>query len=60
MIKIHVLSHYADICAIPLFLIAIHYFWKKPEWTHEEQLLFFFVCLGFILDSIFTINYLGY
>lgn len=50
--------HYADILAIPFFLIAFIYFVMKKNKTVLEIILMLFVLCGFILDSIFSYNFL--
>jgi lipoprotein signal peptidase len=47
----------ADILAIPLFLLAFLYFWKKPNKTIVEYLLLLFTGAGFVLDTLFTLQF---
>jgi len=47
--------HYADILAIPCFLISIHYFYNIKNKNLQENFLFLFSLIGFILDISFTI-----
>lgn len=54
------ISHYADILAIPMFLIAFIYFLLKENKTIFEYLLMSFMLIGFILDCIFTLQFFGY
>jgi len=54
-------THIGDILAIPLFLLGFLYFYsigrvRVRTWT--ETVLMVFCLLGFIADSIFTMNYL--
>ena len=51
--------HYADILAIPFFLIAFIYFVMKKNKTVLEIILMLFVLCGFILDSIFSYNFIN-
>jgi hypothetical protein len=50
--------HNADILAVPCFLIAFIYFYNKQNKTFLEIFLMLFVLSGFIVDSIFTYNYI--
>lgn len=52
------LSHYADIIAIPFWIIGVYYFWSIDERNTTEDLLLFFTVCGLILDTIFTISFL--
>lgn len=52
------LSHYADIIAIPFWIIAVYYFWSIERRNTIEDLLLFFTVCGLILDTIFTISFL--
>ena len=47
-------ANYADIAAIPMFLLFINYFRKIKNKTNMEKILYFFSIVGFILDTIFT------
>ena len=57
MNNIQNLAHYADVLAIPFFLLMIIYFYSIPQKTIIEYLLFIFSICGFILDIIFTFIY---
>lgn len=37
------LSHYADIIAIPFWIIGVYYFWSLQERNMTEDLLLFFM-----------------
>lgn len=50
----------ADMIAIPFFLFASVYVWRIPQKTIVEYLILLFVITGFILDSVFTMDYLGW
>ena len=47
--------HYADILAIPFFLLLSYYFSQIEEKTVLEWFLFLFAVSGFVLDTIFTL-----
>jgi hypothetical protein len=51
------IEHYADILAIPFFILASYYFINKPNKTLIEQLLTLFVVVGTIADILFTIKF---
>jgi hypothetical protein len=51
--------HYADVLAVPCFLISFLYFYYKQNKTLIENLIMLFLLIGFILDTIFTYNYLA-
>jgi hypothetical protein len=51
------ISHIGDILAIPLFLIAIIYFYQIKNKSIIEYILLLFATSGFILDVLFTIQY---
>ena len=53
------LSHYADIIAIPFWIIAVYYFWSIEGRNMIEDLLLFFTICGLVLDTIFTLSFLG-
>lgn len=53
------INHYGDICAIPFFLLLIVYFYKKQNKTRMELLLLYFSIAGFILDTLFSIQFLN-
>ena len=48
------LGHYADILAIPFFLLTFLYFYNLEEKTPFEILLMLFALSGFILDILFV------
>ncbi len=50
--------HYADILAIPCFLISFLYFYKKENKTLLEVFIMLFLLSGLILDTIFSYDYL--
>jgi undecaprenyl pyrophosphate phosphatase UppP len=50
-------AHYADILAIPMFLIAFLYFLLKDNKTIFEYFLMVCMLIGLVLDSIFTIQF---
>jgi hypothetical protein len=52
--KITDLPQLGDMIAIPFFLWLIYYFYRKPELTIEEKILFLFVIGGFLADIIFV------
>ena len=52
------LVHYGDILAVPCFFISFLYFYNKKNKTLLEIFIMLFLLIGFILDSIFTYNYL--
>lgn len=47
--------NYADILAIPFFLLSINYFYKIKKRNLQESILFIFSIFGFIFDLFFTI-----
>jgi len=51
------IEHYADILAIPFFILASYYFITKPKKSIIEQLLTLFVVVGAIADILFTIKF---
>jgi hypothetical protein len=51
------IEHYADILAIPFFILASYYFITKPNKSIIEQLLTLFVVVGAIADILFTIKF---
>jgi uncharacterized membrane protein len=46
--------NYADIAAIPMFLLFIDYFRKIKNKTNMEKILYFFSIVGFVVDTTFT------
>lgn len=53
------LVHWADVLAVPLFLLATLYFWQIPKKSGVEWLLLVFSVGGFVLDSVFTLAFLN-
>ena len=53
------ISHIGDICAIPLFGISIIYFYNIKNKTILENILLYFNISGFLLDIIFTYQFLS-
>jgi len=53
------LSHYADIIAIPFWIIAVSYFWSIERRNKIEDLLLFFTVCGLVLDTVFTLSFLS-
>lgn len=49
----------ADVFAIPFFFLALVYFLRKPRRTWVEWILLLFVSVGFVLDILFTLDFLG-
>ena len=59
MITIPVLLiRWADVVAIPLFLLAVIYFWQIPHKTAVEWILLVFSVGGLVLDFAFTMSFL--
>lgn len=52
------LSNYADLLAIPFFLLLVVYFYKKKNRTDFENILFLFAIFGLVLDIIFSYIFL--
>lgn len=52
------IAHYADILAIPGFLLLIIYFYSIRDKSIIEYVLLSFSMLGFILDIYFTYLFL--
>ena len=50
--------HYADILAIPLFLLLTVYFYRKNNRTFIENILLLFAVSGFVLDMYFSYHFL--
>ena len=50
--------NYADILAVPCFLIQIIYFYKKKSITYLEIFLLLFNIIGFSLDLLFSIYFI--
>lgn len=51
--------HIGDILAIPLFLLAIIYFYKIKDKNLIEYILFIFSIGGFLFDILFTVMFLS-
>jgi len=51
--------HYADILAIPLFLLLTVYFYRKNNRTFIENILLLFAVSGFVLDTYFSFYFLN-
>jgi hypothetical protein len=49
----------ADLIAIPFFLLALLYLLQKRNKTLIEWILLLFVYVGFVLDTIFTLDFLN-
>ena len=50
------LDKLGDLLAIPFFLLGAIYFYHINNKNIMEYILFFFCILGFLLDTIFTIQ----
>ena len=50
--------HIADILAIPFFIMSFIYFYNIKNKSFIEFVLMLFAGVGFVLDTIFTYNYL--
>jgi hypothetical protein len=48
------ISHLGDILAIPFFLLLVIYFYRIPNRSNIENVLFIFSLVGFIADIWFT------
>ena len=53
------LVRWADVLAVPLFLLAIVYFWRIPKKGVVEWLLLVFSVGGLLLDLAFTLAFLN-
>ena len=53
------IAHYADIVAIPMFLLSSIYFYNIDHKNNLEYILLFFSLTGFILDILFTLLFLS-
>ena len=51
------IERYADILAIPFWIIAVLYFLKIKNKTRIEYLLTFFVVMGLICDTYFSLSF---
>jgi hypothetical protein len=58
-ITIDKIVHYADVLAIPCFLISFLYFLNKKNKTLLEIFIMLFLLSGLILDIIFTYHFLN-
>lgn len=56
--KLGLLLRLADIVALPLFLIGVLYFWRKPRKTTVEWLMFVFMFGGLVVDTVFTVDFI--
>ena len=52
------LSNYADLLAIPFFLLLVVYFYRKKNRNNIENILFLFAIVGLILDIFFSCIFL--
>jgi hypothetical protein len=52
------LEKYADILAIPFFIVLSYYFIKLKNKNILEYILMIFAIIGTIADMYFTINFL--
>ncbi len=57
-VSIQTLSHIGDILAIPFFLLLTIYFYQLKNKTLLEYVLLLFALSGFVLDSLFTYNFI--
>lgn len=57
-ISIQNFSHIGDILAIPFFFLLIVYFYQLKNKTLFEYVLLLFAVSGFLLDSLFTYNFI--
>jgi RsiW-degrading membrane proteinase PrsW (M82 family) len=53
-------SHWADIAAIPFFLLLSLYFYQIPYKTPFEWVLFAFCLGGLCADILFTYSFMTY
>ena len=53
------IAHYGDMLAIPFFLLAFIYFYKKQNKTSMEYILLAFVLIGLICDIVFTYMFMS-
>ena len=51
------LSHYADLLAIPFFILSSIYFYQIENKTPLEYMLFLFSVLGALADIFFTVEF---
>ena len=52
------LENYADILAIPFFILLTYYFIIKSNKNNLEYMLMIFAIIGVIADFYFSINFL--
>lgn len=57
-VSIQTLSHIGDILAIPFFLLLTVYFYQLKNKTILEYILLLFAVSGFVLDTLFTYDFL--
>jgi hypothetical protein len=53
------IERWADILAIPFWLLAVIYFLKIKNKNKTEQILTLFVIMGLLCDSYFSLSFLG-
>ena len=53
------LSHYGDIIAIPFFGLLVYYFYRKAYRSPFENILLIFSICGFVLDIVYTVEFLN-
>lgn len=53
------LENYADVLAIPLFILLSYYFITKKNKTKMEYVLMVFAIGGAVADIYFTYNFFG-
>ncbi len=51
-------SHYADIMAIPFWVVGVLYFDSIKKRNITENILLFFTICGLVFDTLFSIAYL--
>jgi hypothetical protein len=52
------IPNYADVMAIPCFFVGFIYFYQIEQRTLVENFMMFFMIVGFLCDSIFTIMFM--
>ncbi len=57
-VSIQNLSHIGDLLAIPFFLLLTVYFYQLKNKTILEYILLLFAVSGFVLDTLFTYDFL--
>jgi hypothetical protein len=57
-VSIQNLSHIGDILAIPFFLLLTIYLYQLKNKTLLEYILLLFAVSGFVLDTLFTYDFL--